>query len=479
MQPPAVAAPPQPATMFRKIWDAHTVAVDDDGSALIYIDRHYLQDGSLSKFTMIEDRGLTVRRPDLTFAVHDHYAPTLGGRLADVADPNARAMLEGLTAAARRYGIEIFPLGDRRQGIIHVVGPELGITLPGTTVVSSDSHTTTHGGLGAFAIGAGASECAGVLATQCLWVARPKTMRITVDGALSAGVTAKDMSLAILARVGAGGAVGHAVEFAGSAVAGLGVSGRLTLCNMAVECGARTGMVAPDDAIYTYLEGRPYAPAGAAFDRAVARWRTLPSDDGAVFDREVALNAGDIGPMVTWGISPQHALPVAGRVPDPAEARDAAEAEAWSRALAYMDLAPGTPLEGLKIDRVFIGSCTNARIEDLREAAAVVKGRKARVEAWVVPGSTAVGEQAEAEGLDRVFTDAGMQWRRSSCSMCVAQNGDRAASGERCVSTTNRNFIGRQGSGVRTHLASPALAAAAAVTGTITDVRRLLTEGER
>ncbi|MFG1361195.1 3-isopropylmalate dehydratase large subunit [Xanthobacter pseudotagetidis] len=463
-----------PRTLFQKIWDAHTVATDDDGSALLYIDRHYLQDGSPRKFTLLADRGLPVRRPDLTFAVHDHYAPTLGGRLADVADADARQLLTDLSRHARENGIEIFELGDRRQGIIHVVGPELGISLPGTTIISSDSHTPTHGGLGAFAIGAGAGECAGVLATQCCWVARPKTMRVTVGGRLPQGTSAKDLALAVLARIGAGGAAGHAVEFAGEAIAALGVSGRLTLCNMIVESGARTGLIAPDETIYAYLEGRPYAPAGDAFDQAVARWSRLPTDPDAVFDRELGIDAATLGPMITWGTSPDQVVPVGDRVPDPAKAAGADQAAVWRAAQEYMGLAPGTPLEGLKVDRVFIGSCTNARLEDLREAAAVVRGRKAKIRAWVVPGSTAVRAAAEAEGLDRVFEEAGFEWRQSSCSMCVTQNGDKAEPGERCVSTTNRNFVGRQGAGARTHLASPALAAAAAVTGAITDVRRLM-----
>lgn len=463
-----------PRTLFQKIWDAHTVATDDDGSALIYIDRHYLQDGSPRKFTMLDERGLKVRRPDLTFAVHDHYAPTHGSGLADVADADARQLLTDLSRHARENGIEIFELGDPRQGIIHVVGPELGISLPGTTIISSDSHTPTHGGLGAFAIGAGAAECAGVLATQCCWVARPKTMRLTIDGRLPPGTSAKDLALAALALIGAGGATGYAMEFAGPVIEALDVSGRLTLCNMIVESGARTGLIAPDDTIYAYLAGRPYVPAGAAFERAVARWRRLQSDPGAVFDREMHLDATALGPMITWGTSPDQVLPVGGRVPDPSAAASADQAAAWRRALDYMGLVPGTALEGLKVDRVFIGSCTNARLEDLREAAAVVRGRKVQIRAWVVPGSTAVRAAAEAEGLDRVFEDAGFEWRQSSCSMCVTQNGDKAEPGERCVSTTNRNFVGRQGAGARTHLASPALAAAAAVTGTITDVRRLM-----
>jgi 3-isopropylmalate/(R)-2-methylmalate dehydratase large subunit len=468
-----------PRTLFEKIWDAHTVATDDDGSALLYIDRHYLQDGSPRKFTLLEDRGLQVRRPDLTFAVHDHYAPTLGGRLSDVSDAAARQVLTDLSRHARENGIEIFELGDRRQGIIHVVGPELGISLPGTTIIASDSHTPTHGGLGAFAIGAGAGECAGVLATQCCWVARPKTMRVSVDGRLPPGTSAKDLALAVLGRIGAGGASGHAVEFAGPAIAALGVSGRLTLCNMIVESGARTGLIAPDDTIYAYLEGRPYAPASAAFDRAVAGWRRLPTDPGAVFDREISLDAATLGPMISWGTSPDQVVPVGGRVPDPAAAASAEQAAAWRAALGYMGLAPGDALEGLKVDRVFIGSCTNARLEDLREAAAVVRGRTAKTRAWVVPGSTAVRAAAEAEGLHTVFKDAGIEWRQSSCSMCVAQNGDKVEPGERCISTTNRNFVGRQGAGARTHLASPALAAAAAVTGVITDVRRLMEGASR
>jgi 3-isopropylmalate/(R)-2-methylmalate dehydratase large subunit len=462
---------PKPRSLFEKIWDQHAVKTDADGSALLYIDRHYLQDGSPRKFEIIAARGLKVRRPDLTFAAHDHYAPSISNRFEDVADPAGLALLRGLERHTGEHGIRLFGLGDSRQGIIHVVGPEQGISLPGATITSSDSHTTTHGGIGAFAFGIGASEGSHIFATQCLWVARPRSMRIQVDGLLARGVTAKDVALAILARIGAGGARGYAVEYAGRAIRGLTVEGRLTLCNMAIESGARAGMVAADDTVFDWLHGRPYAPKGAAWDRALAHWRALPTEEGAPFDHDMTLDGAAIAPMVTWGISPEHAMPVTGRVPDPASAADEAQRAGWQRALDYMDLKPGTTLAGLKIDRVFIGSCTNARIEDLRLAAAMIQGRKVAVPSWVVPGSVPVRQQAEAEGLDRLFTAAGFEWRHPGCSMCVSQNGDHVPPGERCVSTTNRNFIGRQGPGARTHLASPAMAAAAALTGCITDIR--------
>jgi 3-isopropylmalate/(R)-2-methylmalate dehydratase large subunit len=459
-------------SLFDKIWARHVVAEDGEGAALLYIDRHLLQDGSPRKFELLAERGLKVRRPDLTFAAQDHYAPTVSARYEDVGDADGLEMMRTLARNTKEHGIRLFGLGDARQGIIHVVGPELGISLPGTTIAASDSHTTTHGGIGAFAFGIGASEGSNILATQCLWVARPRNMRVSVEGWLGTGVMAKDVALAILARIGAGGASGHAVEYAGEAIRGLSVEGRLTLCNMSIESGARAGMVAADDATFEWLHGRPYAPGGADWDRAVADWRGLATDADAIFDREVVIDAATIAPMVTWGISPEHALPVTGRVPSPDEARDETQRAAWRRALDYMGLRPGTALDGLPVDQVFIGSCTNARIEDLREAAAVIRGRRAAIPSWVVPGSMTVKAQAEAEGLDRLFLDAGFEWRHPSCSMCVSQNGDRVPEGQRCVSTTNRNFIGRQGQGARTHLASPAMAAAAALTGRITDVRR-------
>ncbi len=365
---------------------------------------------------------------------------------------------------------------DPRQGIVHVIGPEQGITQPGMTMVCGDSHTSTHGALGALAFGIGASEVSHVLATQTLWQRKPKAMRISVDGKLGVGVTAKDVILTIIARIGAGGAVGHAIEYAGSTIRGLSMEGRLTICNMSIEAGARAGMIAPDDTTIGYIEGRPYAPKGAQWERAVAFWRALPSDAGAAFDREVALDAAGIAPMVTWGTSPEDATSIAGRVPDPADIADPERRAAMVKSLDYMGLAPGTPMSGIEIDRVVVGSCTNSRIEDLRLAARVASGRKVApgVRAMVVPGSGLVKRQAEAERLDRVFTEAGFEWREAGCSMCVGMNGDLVASGERYASTSNRNFGGRQGKGARTHLVSPAMAVAAAVTGAFTDVRRLL-----
>jgi 3-isopropylmalate/(R)-2-methylmalate dehydratase large subunit len=393
-----------------------------------------------------------------------------------IADPEKRAMAEALMDDAARAGIACFGVDDPRQGILHVVGPEQGLSWPGAVIVCGDSHTSTHGALGALAFGIGATEVSQVLATQCLWQRQPKSMRIRVDGALAAGVSAKDVILKIIATISAAGAIGHVIEYAGSAITSLSMEGRLTVCNMSIEAGARAGMVAPDDTTFAYLARRPYAPKDGEWDKALARWRALPSDPGAGFDREVTLDAAEIEPMVTWGNSPEEAAPITGRVPDPGAIAESERREAMIRTLAYMGLTPGTPLTDVKVDRVFIGSCTNGRIEDLRSAAAVVDGRKvaAGVDAWVVPGSGLVKAQAEAEGLDRVFKMAGFEWRYAGCSMCLGTNGDVAAPGQRCASTTNRNFVGRQGPGSRTHLLSPMMAAAAAVTGRLTDVRRLM-----
>ncbi|BBK38739.1 3-isopropylmalate dehydratase large subunit [Allostella sp. ATCC 35155] len=460
-----------PLTMFEKIWRSHRVA-EEDGLALLYIDRHFLQDGPRRKFEVLEEAGVGVRRPDLTFATVDHYVAT-DGTPPEALPEGRRRGIADIGRDAARHGIALYGQDDPRQGIVHVVGPERGISLPGTTIVCNDSHTPTHGGVGALAFGIGSTECGHVLATQTLWMKKPRTMRVCVTGRLPEGVGAKDMALAVVGRLGAAGAAGHVVEFAGSAVAALSVEGRLTLCNLSTECGARSAMVAPDETTFAYLAGRPHTPAGLAWERAVGRWRMLPSDPGAAFDREVAIDAAEIAPTVSWGISPDQVLPISGRVPDPDMAPDEGRRTAWRRALDYMDLKPGTPLDGIPVDRVFIGSCTNGRIEDLRAAARLVAGRRAAVPAWVVPGSAAVRSEAEAEGLDRVFRDAGFEWRQPGCSMCVAQNGDLVTPGERCASTTNRNFIGRQGPGSRTHLVSPATAAAAAVTGRLTDHRRL------
>jgi len=465
-----------PRTLFDKIWSRHTIVERDDGQTLLYIARHFIHDGSRRAFEVLGERGLPVRRPDRTFGTPDHYVPTTSRDMAAVLDPDGRLMVEAITKNAVAHGVTVFGLDDPRQGIIHVVGPEQGLTQPGMTIVCGDSHTSTHGALGALAFGIGASDVSHALATQTLWQRKPKTMRISVEGQLANGVTAKDVILAIVAKIGAGGAVGHAIEYAGSAVRGLSIEGRLTVCNMSIEAGARAGMVAPDDTTIAYIEGRPYAPKGAEWEKAVQFWRTLPSDPGARFDREVSLDAAAIEPMVTWGTSPEDGAPISGRVPDPAGIANAERRAAMAKALDYMDLAPGTAISGIPVNRVFIGSCTNSRIEDLRLAAKVATGRKvaSTVHAMVVPGSGLVKRQAEAEGLDRVFKAAGFEWRESGCSMCVGMNGDLVAAGDRCASTSNRNFVGRQGKGARTHLVSPAMAAAAAVTGAFTDVRALL-----
>jgi 3-isopropylmalate/(R)-2-methylmalate dehydratase large subunit len=462
-------------TLLDKIWSQHRILEHADGQTLLYVDRHYLQDGSAPSFEMLRQRGLTVRVPQRAFAVPDHFVPTDSRDLAAMADPEKRAMAEALAANARSGGIARYDLADVRQGIVHVIGPEQGMTHPGNVIVCGDSHTSTHGALGALAFGIGSTEVAHVLATQALWQRKPKAMRITVEGALGPGVTAKDLILAIIAEIGAGGAVGHAIEYAGSTIRGLGMEGRLTVCNMSIEAGARAGMIAPDDCTFDYLRGRPGAPSGAAWEQTVARWRSLTTDDDAVFDREVRIDATRVEPMVTWGTSPEEALPIGGRVPDPAAIADTARKPALERTLAYMGLAPGTPLQSVAVDRVFIGSCTNGRIEDLRAAAAVARGRRVArgVEAWVVPGSGLVKAEAEAEGLDRIFLVAGFQWRHAGCSMCLGTNGDIVAPGQRCASTSNRNFAGRQGPGARTHLLSPPMAAAAAVMGRFSDVRTL------
>ena len=459
-------------TLYEKIWNGHTVASGPGGRTLLYIDRHLLHDGSFHAFEALKRAGRKVRRPDAAFATPDHYVPTRGRE--KIADPELRDKVETLQANARAARITLFAVGDDRQGIVHVIGPEQGITLPGITLVCGDSHTSTHGALGALAFGIGASEVAHVLATQALWQSRAKTMRVNVAGRLGLGVHSKDIILALIARIGAFGGSGYTLEFAGEAIRTLSMEARMTVCNMSIEGGARSGLVAPDETTFEYLAGRPYSPAGAEWDQALLRWRRLPSDANATFDREVALDASDLEPMATWGTSPEHGVGVSGLVPDPANEADSARRASMEKALAYMDLKPGQAIEGLAIDRVFIGSCTNSRIEDLRAAAQVVRGRNAVVPAMVVPGSGLVKRAAEAEGLDRVFIDAGFDWRDAGCSMCVGMNGDRVPSGERCASTSNRNFEGRQGRGSRTHLMSPAMAAAAAVTGKVTDVRKLL-----
>ena len=460
-------------TLYEKIWDAHRIVDGDDGQTLLHVARHLVHDGSVHAFEFLNDRGLKVRRPDQVFATPDHGVSTQVHQVDAIADPEQRRVVQLLERNTRAAGIVHFALDDPRQGIVHVVGPEQGITQPGIVLVCGDSHTATHGALGALAFGAGASEITHVLATQTTWQRRSKTMRITVDGRLPAGVTAKDVILAIIAKVGANGAAGHVIEYAGSTIRAMSIEERLTVCNMSIEAGARAGMVAPDETTYAYLEGRPFAPKGAAWERALAYWKTLPSDPDAGFDAEVSLDATRLTPMVTWGNSPEDALPVTGRVPDPAKELDPEKRAYLERTLQYMGLAAGTPLTDIAVDQVFIGSCTNARLEDLRAAAQIAQRGKAKVPAMVSPGSTQVKLAAEKEGLDRIFRDAGFEWRESGCSMCVGMNGDLVAPGKRCASTSNRNFVGRQGKGSRTHLLSPAMAAAAALTGRITDVRKL------
>jgi len=458
-------------TLYEKIWEAHVVAHGPGGRTLLYVDRHLVHDGSFHAFDALRRAGRAVRRPEAAFATPDHYVPTTARRA--IANDELRDKVETLARNAAQARIRIFPLDDERQGIVHIIGPELGITQPGITLVCGDSHTSTHGALGALAFGIGASEVAHVLATQSIWQDKSRTLRVVVDGVLPAGVFAKDIILAVIARIGAFGGTGHTIEFAGSTVRALSIEARMTICNMAIEAGARSGLVAPDDTTFAYLEGRPFAPRGVAWESAVAHWRSLPSDPDAHFDREVRLDASALEPMATWGTSPEHGVPISGRVPDPAAEHDPARRSSMEQALRYMDLQPGAPLDGLPIDRVFIGSCTNSRIEDLRAAAEVLRGRSAVVPALVVPGSGQVKRAAEAEGLDRIFREAGFEWREAGCSMCVGMNGDLVEAGKRCASTSNRNFEGRQGKGARTHLVSPAMAAAAAVTGRLTDVRKL------
>ena len=465
-------------TMFEKIWSRHRILERPDGQNLLYIDRHLIHDGYAPAFEFLEARGHKPHSPSQTFATPDHYVPTDTLDASRIADPERRYMVESLKRYTSEFGVQMFGLDDQRHGIVHVVGPEQGISQPGMIIVCADSHTSTHGAVGALAFGLGMTEANHILATQTLWQRKPKTMRITVDGRLAPGVTAKDVILAIIGRIGTAGATGHVIEYAGSVIRGLTMEGRLTVCNMSIEAGARAGMVAPDETTFAYLTGRPYAPKGEEWDRAVARWRKLPSDADAVFDREIAIEGPEIAPMVTWGTSPQDVAPIDGVVPDPGEAADPERRESISRALSYMDLRPGEHLDSIKVDRVFIGSCTNGRIEDLRSAAAVVSGRKVHesVRGWVVPGSGLVKAQAEAEGLDVVFRNAGFEWREAGCSMCLGTNGEVVGPFERCASTSNRNFVGRQGRNARTHLLSPSMAAAAAVAGHLTDVRKMLAD---
>lgn len=460
-------------TLFDKVFDAHVIVKREDGQCLLWIDRHFLHEGSFHAFNKLKERDAEVARPDLTFGIEDHYVPTRTRDLTTI-DPAIRGMIEQLRDNSRRHGLRLFDLDDPGQGIVHVVGPEQGLTLPGLTMVCGDSHTATHGAFGAIAFGIGASEVAHVLMTQTLWQKKPKRMRITVDGDLAPGVSAKDVALSIIAHIGADGAAGHAIEYAGSAIRSLSMEGRLTLCNLSIEAGGRSGMVAPDQTTIDYMRNRPFAPDGDLFEDAVTAWLALKSDPDAVFDREVTLDAADIVPVVTWGITPEDASPITARVPDPDSFEDPARAQQVRDALEYMDIRAGQHLSEIRIDRVFIGSCTNSRIEDLRAAATILNGRKVSVPGLVSPGSMQVKRQAEQEGLDLIFREAGLEWVDAGCSMCVGMNGDLVPSGERCASTTNRNFRGRQGPGSRTHLMSPAMVAAAAVAGHLIDMRELM-----
>jgi len=472
----------RPLTLYEKIWAAHVVERRDDGTCLIYIDRHLVHEvTSPQAFEGLRAAGRRVRRPELTLAVPDHNLPTTprvdaAGRLLPIADPESAQQLDALRRNTAEFGIDYIDATAAEQGIVHVVGPELGFTLPGTTLVCGDSHTSAHGALGALAFGIGTSEVEHVLATQTLLLQPSKTMEIRVDGTLGYGVSPKDVILAIIGRIGAAGGTGYVVEYTGEVLRAMSIEGRLTVANMSIEGGARAGLVAPDQTTIDYVRGRPMAPTGAAWDKAEAWWRTLPSDPGAVYDRSVVLHASDIAPSLTWGTSPEDVVPITGHVPDPDSFADPAKRAAARKSLDYMGLTPGTAMQDVGVQHVFIGSCTNSRIEDLRAAAAVAHGRRVAdgVRAMVVPGSGLVKRQAEAEGLDRVFTGAGFEWREPGCSMCLAMNPDKVPPGERCASTSNRNFVGRQGPGARTHLVSPAMAAAAAVTGRLADVRELM-----
>ena len=462
-----------PKTLFDKIWDAHVVHRQDDGTCLIYIDRHLVHEvTSPQAFEGLRNAKRAVRAPNRTLAVADHNIPTTD-RSAGIEDEESRIQVEALEKNAAEFGVPYFAMDDKRQGIVHVIGPEQGFTLPGMTIVCGDSHTATHGAFGALAFGIGTSEVEHVLATQTLIQKPAKNMRITVDGALADGVTAKDVILAIIGKIGTAGGTGHVIEFAGSAIRGLSMEGRMTVCNMAIEAGARAGMIAPDETTFAYLQDRPMTPKGEHWDKAVAYWRSLPSDEGARYDSEIAMAAEDIAPTVTWGTSPEDAIAINGVVPDPTKEKDPSKRAKIERAIEYMGLEAGQKLTDIKVDTVFIGSCTNSRIEDLRAAAAFADGRKvaAGMRAMVVPGSGLVKEQAEAEGLDKVFIAAGFEWREPGCSMCLAMNADKLTEGERCASTSNRNFEGRQGRGGRTHLVSPQMAVAAALAGHLADVR--------
>ena len=473
----------KPRTLYEKIWDAHVVDRRDDGTCLIFIDRHLVHEvTSPQAFEGLRAAGRKVRRPDLTLAVPDHNLPTTArldasGNRLPIADAESAQQLAALEVNAPEFGIRYIGPSDLEQGIVHVVGPEQGFSLPGATIVCGDSHTACHGGLGALAFGIGTSEVEHVLATQTLLLAQSKTMEVRVEGEVGPGVSAKDIVLHITGVLRAAGGTGHVIEYTGSAIRALSIEGRLTISNMAIEHGARAGLCAPDDVTYAYLKGRPYAPKGADWDAAVAYWNSLRTDPGASYDKVVVIDAADIQPSVTWGTSPEDVLPITGVVPAPESFEDPSKQEAVRKSLDYMGLTPGTKLTDVEVQNIFIGSCTNSRIEDMRAAAAVLKGRKKAANirwAIVVPGSGLVKAQAEAEGLDRIFIEAGLEWREPGCSACLAMNPDKVPAGERCASTSNRNFVGRQGPGARTHLVSPAMAAAAAVTGKLTDVRELV-----
>jgi 3-isopropylmalate/(R)-2-methylmalate dehydratase large subunit len=464
-----------PQSIIEKLWNSHHI-LTDEGESLMYVDVALAQENTLHAFTALEKAGRKVRKPHQIFAFTDHYVPTTGRAKgpAGIPDAGIRNMVIDLQNLANKHGVTLFGMAHEHQGIMHIVPPEQGIIQPGLFVIGNDSHTSTHGAFGCLAYGVGASEFAHVMATQTLWQRKPKSMRITVDGTLGFGVSAKDLILALIAQIGVDGATGHAIEYAGSTIRALSMEGRMTVCNMSIEAGGRVGLIAPDDKTYAWVEGRQYAPKGRAWEQALAGWRALATDADARFDKEVTLDAAQIAPTATWGITPEHATAITGVVPDPSGIKDAKKRSEYETALEYMALRPGMALQDIRLDRVFIGSCTNARIEDLRAAAEVAKHGKAKVTTWVVPGSMAVKRQAEAEGLDRVFIKAGFEWRDPGCSMCTAINGDYLQPGERCASTSNRNFRNRQGPGGRTHLVSPAMAAAAAIKGHLTDVRELI-----
>ena len=466
-----------PRTLYQKIWDDHVVATLDDGTALIFIDRHLIHEVTTPQaFEALRLAGRKLRRPDLTLAVPDHNVPTTDRRIP-IADPMSKAQLEALVQNCTDFGIELYSIDAPEQGIVHVIGPEQGFTLPGVTMVCGDSHTATHGAFGALAFGIGTSEVEHVFATQTLLLRQSKSLEVRVTGSLGFSVSAKDVALAVCGALGSGGGAGHVIEYTGPVIEALSMEGRMTLCNMAIEAGARAGLIAPDEKTFAYVEGRPRAPKGDAWDKALAWWKTLKTDPGATYDKVIEIDGSAIAPLVTWGTSPEDVVAITGSVPDPESFADANKRTAAAKSLDYMGLTPGMRMEDVTVENIFIGSCTNSRIEDLRVAADVVKGRRVAAnvrQALVVPGSGLVKRQAEAEGLDRIFVEAGFEWREPGCSMCLGMNPDQVPAGERCASTSNRNFVGRQGPGSRTHLLSPAMAAAAAVTGRLTDVRQLM-----